>query len=216
MFLPGVARSAGGDVRSMLESEKPKPGQLSDDEQDLALLNRVVEGDRAALTRLYERYYNSLLRFIFRLTGDLEAAQEGVNDVMLVVWNSAERFGGRSRVSTWIMGIAYRKAMKLGAKLRRWKTRFKAADWHDVVEPVVGGEGLTEELVAREQLYRAIRHLTPKQRAVVELTFVFGYSYEEIATIVGCPENTVKTRMFHARARLRELLPKPDERPDTD
>ena len=53
----------------------------------------------------------------------------------------------------------------------------------------------------------ALKSLSPKLRAVVELTYVHGYSYEEIAEIVDCPVNTVKTRMFHARNRLRQVLP---------
>jgi RNA polymerase sigma-70 factor (ECF subfamily) len=206
-FLPPVAGSSPWETADMRETSRKKTQGRGDDEREVALLTRVADGDRAALTQLYERYHSRLLRFIYRLTGDLEAAQEGVNDVMLVVWNSAANFGGRSRASTWIMGIAYRKAMKLSAGLRRWKTRFKAADWHDVVEPAVGHEGLTDELITQELIFRALRRLPPKQRAVVELTYLFGYSYEEIAEIVKCPENTVKTRMFHARARLKELLP---------
>ena len=175
-------------------------------QSDSELIERIVERDRKALTVLYERYYHPLLRFIYRLTGDLEAAQEGVNDVMLVVWSRASTFGGRSKVSTWIMGIAYRKAMKLRLRLHKWNFRFKAADWHETVEPTAGIEGLTDQLVTQDLLFQAIRQLTPKHRAVVELTYHFGYAYVEIAEIVGCPENTVKTRMFHARARLKEIL----------
>ena len=84
------------------------------------MLSRIADGDRNALRQLYGTYYHPLLRFIYRITGRLELAQEGVNDVMLVVWRSSRAFGGRSSVSTWIMGIAYRKALKLLAASRRW------------------------------------------------------------------------------------------------
>jgi len=200
----------------MLDPGENQVAACADDLADVALLERVARGDRGALTRLYERYHGPLLRFIYRLTSDLELAQEGVNDVMLVVWSRASSFGGRSRVSTWIMGIAYRKAMKLGARSRRWSSRFKAADWDEAIEPVAADEGLTEQLVNQELFSRAIRHLPAKQRAVVELTYVFGYSYAEIAEIVKCPENTVKTRMFHARARLKDVLPKLGQRSDVE
>ncbi|HMB73805.1 MAG TPA: sigma-70 family RNA polymerase sigma factor [Gammaproteobacteria bacterium] len=165
-------------------------------------------GDRNALTALYGRYHGSILRFVQRLTGDIETAQEAVNDVMLVVWTRAGTFAGKSKVSTWIMGIAYRKAMKLGTRLQRWTVRFKAADWTEVVERTAALEGQTNRLIEQDLMYRAVQLLPPKQRAVVELTYVYGYSYEEISEIVGCPANTVKTRMFHARARLKELLPR--------
>jgi RNA polymerase sigma-70 factor (ECF subfamily) len=180
--------------------------RAAEDRLDGELLARIAGGDRQALTQLYERYYHSLLRFMHRLTGDLGSAQEGVNDVMLVVWERAGAFGGRSRVATWILGIAYRKALKHRSRLHKWAQRFKAADWEEAVEPLVGNPGLNEELADRDLLYRAFAKLTPRQRAVVELTYYFGYSYEEIARIIGCPENTVKTRMFHARARLKECL----------
>ena len=181
--------------------------QATDDELDAALLDRIGDGDREALTLLYSRYHGRLLRFMQRLTGDVESAQEAINDVMLVVWNSAASFAGRSRASTWIMGIAYNKAMKLRTRLQRWTSRFKAADWDETIERAAASEGLTRDLIEKDLVYRAIMLLPPKQRAVVELTYQFGYSYDEIAEIVGCPPNTVKTRMFHARARLRELLP---------
>jgi RNA polymerase sigma-70 factor (ECF subfamily) len=186
---------------------QPEPKPAPDDALDAELLARIVARDRDALTVLYGRYHGRLLRFLQRLTGDIETAQEAVNDVMLVVWNSASGFGGRSRVSTWIMGIAYRKAMKFRTRMQRWTVRFKAADWSEVVERTAGMEAPMQEVMQSELVYRAMQLLPPKQRAVMELTHYFGYSYEEIAEIVGCPTNTVKTRMFHARARLRELLP---------
>ena len=185
---------------------RPDPGISSVDDEDRRLLAQIAQGDRAALTALYRRYHGAVLRFIQRLTGDIEAANEGVNDVMLVVWKRADSFSGKSKVSTWIMGIAYRKAMKLGTRMQRWASRFKAAEWSDVVERTESLEGLTREVIERDQMYRAIQQLPAKQRAVVELTYYFGYSYDEIAEIVDCPANTVKTRAFHARARLRRYL----------
>jgi RNA polymerase sigma-70 factor (ECF subfamily) len=178
-----------------------------DDAVDAELLAGIAAGDSEALTQLYQRYHGRLLRFLQRLTGDIESAQEAVNDVMLVVWSSADTFAGRSRVSTWIMGIAYRKAMKARMRLQRWTSRFKAADWSELIERRAGIEGPMKDLVDQDLLYRAMQLLPAKQRAVVELTYFFGLNYDEIGEIVGCPTNTVKTRMFHARAKLKTLLP---------
>ena len=178
----------------------------SENKVDAALLERVAGGDRAAFGELYTRYFHEILRFIYRMTGDAESAQEGVNDVMLVVWRNAAKFAGRSRVSTWIMGIAYRKALKLLDISRRWTTRFKAAEFSENIEPRTAGEELTDDRALRELVHKAMQQLSPKQRAVVELTYVHDCSYEEIAAIVECPVNTVKTRMFHARAKLRRAL----------
>lgn len=184
---------------------RPTRARFSDDNADLALLARIGNGDRNALRDLYTTYYHPLLRFIYRITGRLDLAQEGVNDVMLVVWGSSRSFGGRSSVSTWIMGIGYRKALKLLASSRRWTDRFVGVP-EDVIEryaPLV--EQSDDDL--RDLLDEALRHLSPEHRAVVELTYFYGCSYEEIAAIADCPVNTVKTRMFHARAKLKKLLP---------
>ena len=184
------------------------PSQSSRNDQDVELLRRIAtDRDRKALSELYERYYNNLQRFLYRVTHDLELAQEGINDVMLVVWNRASTFSGRSKASTWILGIAYRKGLKLAEKANRWSSRFKAADWSESVEPVTASPGHTDEIATEDLINHALRSLPPKQRAVVELTYLQGCSYEEIAEIVDCPVNTVKTRMFHARASLRKLLP---------
>jgi RNA polymerase sigma-70 factor (ECF subfamily) len=176
------------------------------DTTDLALLRRIDHGDRDALRKLYGTYYHPLLRFIYRITGRLDLAQEGVNDVMMVVWRNSRSFGGRSTVSTWLMGIAYRKALKALEASRRWSTRFAAVDFDDWVErSELAAEPINEDL--RDLLEEGLRHLSPEHRAVVELTYFYGCSYEEIAAIADCPVNTVKTRMFHARAKLKKLLP---------
>jgi RNA polymerase sigma-70 factor (ECF subfamily) len=188
------------------EFKRPARARFSDDSADLVLLERVASGDREALRDLYGTYYHPLLRFIYRITGRLDLAQEGVNDVMLVVWRSSQSFGRRSTVSTWIMGIAYRKALKLLAASRRWTGRLANDPIEDLVErsPLLA-EHSDDDL--RDLLDEALRHLSAEHRAVVELTYFYGCSYEEIAVIAACPVNTVKTRMFHARAKLKTLLP---------
>ena len=188
------------------ELKRPARARFSDDSADLVLLERVARGDREALRDLYGTYYHPLLRFIYRITGRLDLAQEGVNDVMLVVWRSSQSFGHRSTVSTWIMGIAYRKALKLLAASRRWTGRLASDPIDDLVErsPLLA-EHSDDDL--RDLLDEALRHLSAEHRAVVELTYFYGCSYEEIAVIAACPVNTVKTRMFHARAKLKTLLP---------
>ena len=180
--------------------------QPSRNETDLALLERIEQGDRAALHELYQSYYHALLRFIERITRSPELAQEGVNDVMLTVWRNGTSFGRRSSVSTWIMGIAYHKALKALASRQRWSSRFgfHIDDFEDRSEVVVDED---EQRDLRETLHKALEALSPAQRAVVELTYYGGYSYDEIAAIMECSVNTVKTRMFYARAKLRKALP---------
>jgi RNA polymerase sigma-70 factor (ECF subfamily) len=193
---------AMNDQAKVLELQPRQPPK----ESDLRLLERIAAGDKAALHELYLAYYHRVLRFMKRITGNLDLAQEGVNDVMLTVWRSSTSFEGRSSVSTWIMGIAYRIALKRLEKSRRWTSRFgfNLEDFED--RPEIAVEP-SEHADLRDTLEHALGALSPEQRAVVELTYFNGCSYEEIARIAGCPVNTVKTRMFHARAKLRRLVP---------
>ncbi|MEA2602157.1 MAG: hypothetical protein QOF89_3149 [Acidobacteriota bacterium] len=173
-------------------------------DDELVLLRRVATKDRKAFEALYHIYYRRLFGYVLKLTRKADVVEEVVNDVMLAIWSHAPGFDGRSRPSTWIFGIAYHKALK--ALARRPPA---AEDGAEGPEPVAADE--PESLAARRELAtvlgRALHSLSPEQRAVVELTYYYGLAYAEIAEIVGCPVNTVKTRMFHARRRLKELLP---------
>jgi RNA polymerase sigma-70 factor, ECF subfamily len=186
---------------------RPTRAKFSDNESDLRLLARIAHGDRDAFRELYVTYYQPVLRFIHRITRQFDLAQEGVNDVMLVVWGSGNSFGHRSMVSTWIMGIAYRKALKLLERSRRWSSRVTAVDFHAWPERFEAAVELIDNADLRDLLEEALRQLSPEHRGVVELTYFHGCSYQDIAVIADCPVNTVKTRMFHARAKLRKLLP---------
>jgi len=181
--------------------------KFSDDTSDLALLARISHGDRGALREMYDVYYHPLRRFIYRVTGHVDIADEGVNDAMLVVWNNASRFAHRSSVSTWIMGIAYHKALKLLARKRRWTDRFAAIDFDAWIEHSSPAVDSSVHGDLSDLLEQGLKHLSPEHRAVVELAYFYGSSYEEIAAIAGVPVNTVKTRMFYARAKLRKVLP---------
>jgi RNA polymerase sigma-70 factor (ECF subfamily) len=186
---------------------KQQPSKLDGDERDRELLARSNRGDRQAFHELYAKYYHPLLRFIYRITGQLDLAQEAINDVMLVIWQQGHTFAGRSRLATWIMGIAYRKALKLLQKSRRWSDRISHVDIFALPEPSLDNGEPTSGVDLKDLLEQGMKTLSANQRAVVELTYYYGCSYEEIAIIVDCPVNTVKTRMFHARAKLKAVLP---------
>jgi RNA polymerase sigma-70 factor (ECF subfamily) len=173
------------------------------DTADARLLARVAGGDREAFERLYHVYFPRLTRFLNRSTRNLQLIEEIVNDTMLVVWKKAPSWDARCKVSTWIFAIAWRKALKA---------------LHDMDEPVDAAPELMEAgpdsqpdrqfalLRQHEAVDAAIKVLPVEQRAVVQLTYFHDMGYADIADVMGCPENTVKTRMFHARRRLAALL----------
>ena len=167
--------------------------------QDAELLRQVARRDRQAFTALYRRYHPRLFGYLRRLLSDVQIVEEVVDDVMFVVWTDARRFAGNSAVSSWIFGIAYRRAMSALRSESRHHARIERGTSPErTAAPQPKGRDLIET---------ALRQLSPNHRQVVELTYFFGFSYQEIAAIADCPVNTVKTRMFHARKRLRYLLP---------
>jgi RNA polymerase sigma-70 factor (ECF subfamily) len=171
---------------------------------EAALLRRVAQGERLAFDVFYRAYYRRLHRFLEQVIRRPELVGEVLNDTMLVVWRKAGTFNYSSRVSTWIFAIAYRRALK--ALKRAPDPGVEVALTED---PLQVDPGLEQSLVERDtarRLRAALAVLTADQRAVVELTYYHGYAYREIAQIVGCPVDTVKTRMFYARRKLRDLL----------
>jgi len=175
--------------------------EATPESEDQACLAAVARGDRAAFERLYRRYYDRLFRFVLRVTGRMNLVEDVISETMIVIWRKADGYRAAARPSTWIFGIAYRKALKaLSRELRA----------PDLVDELPEIEQPPADTLDREGLHAAIRQavmrLPPEHRAVVDLTFFLNRSYEEAALILGCPVGTVKSRMFHARAKLRPLL----------
>ncbi|WP_157982225.1 RNA polymerase sigma factor [Oceanicella sp. SM1341] len=168
---------------------------------DTDLLAAIAAGDMDAFEQFHRRYFARIMRFAARIVDSHDVAEEIANDALMTVWRTAGRFEGRSKVSTWIFGIAYRMALKAREKSGRRRGDV------ELDEGLVGdaGEG-AEAVILRHDLAGALERLKPELRAVVELTYFNGYLYTEIADIMECPVGTVKTRMMTARRRLRELL----------
>ncbi len=174
----------------------------SDNDAECALLRQVAAKDRAALSALYAQYHRRLCRFLSRLTRRNDLIEEVINDCFWVVWQKADSFRGDSRASTWIMGIAYRCALRA---LRQ------DGGMEAVEDAAAGSHGASVDPQAayemRDWLDKGMRHLSPDQRLVLDLAYGGGHSLEEISAIMQCPVSTVKARMFHARVKLRNLLP---------
>ena len=168
------------------------------------LVTQIAAGELRAFEQLYRAYHPRLTRFLERVTRRPSLVGELLNDTMWVVWKRADSYNGRSKVSTWIFAIAYRKALKAMGSIDEPIESVPADDSPQTATPN------PEQQLAHRQLGAALRHvlgdLSVEQRAVVDLTYFHDIGYREIGAIVGCPVDTVKTRMFHARRRLRTLL----------
>jgi RNA polymerase sigma-70 factor (ECF subfamily) len=170
-------------------------------ERDNELLVAVAGGSREALGDLYLGHHRRLVRFLSRFTSSYENVEEIINDTFLVVWQSAKDFRFASQVSTWIISIAYRTLTK---SLRSQKNHIDAQGWGEHTEPTADP---TTNAEIQDWLRRGLSQLPVEQRLTLELAFHMGHSLHEIASITDCSVGTVKARMFHARAKLRQFLP---------
>ena len=171
--------------------------------EDMRLFAGVVARDLNAFEALYRLYHPRLARFLLNLLHRPTLVEEVLNDTLFVVWERSDTFRGASKLSTWIFAIAYRKAMKA---LRRLDEPIEDRDADmrpsesDAPDAPFGRQRTQEALLA------ALAKLSPDHRTVVDLTYFHEMGYREIAAIMDCPVDTVKTRMFHARRHLRRLM----------
>lgn len=165
--------------------------------QDGELVARVAQGDGNAFRELYGRFADRVFRYALTLLRNRHLAEEVVQETMVAVWQGAGSFAGRSQVSSWIFGIARNQAYRL---LREEEKGERTAN-----EPTCAPD--PADAVEQEDRVRdAVAALPPGEREVVFLAFYEGLSYREIAGLLGIPEGTVKSRMYHAKRRLAEVL----------
>lgn len=170
---------------------------------DMRLMQRIAKGDLRAFERFYRDFQPRLTRFLTLMLRRPHLVEEVLNDTMMVVWNKADSYTGKSRVSTWIFTIAYRKGAKALRNLDEPVEDFS-------LENRPGTEAAADVAMDRRQmndrLLKGLASLSPDHRSVVDLTYFQEFDYREIAQIMECPVDTVKTRMFHARRRLKDVL----------
>jgi RNA polymerase sigma-70 factor (ECF subfamily) len=170
---------------------------------EIDLIHRVAARDGGAFETLYRGYYPRLRRFIERVTRRPQLVDEIVDDTMLVVWRKASSYNLRSALSTWIFGIALKCALKA---LKTFDSPVDFDPDNCPGQSTAGPEGVLQQHEMRVSIERALGALSSDHRAVVELCYFEGRSCAEIASIMQCPVNTVKTRMYYARRQLRILM----------
>ena len=188
----------GGQTSEPRSAVAPSPAL-----EDARLIGLVAARDLRAFERLYRIYHPRLTRFLTNILRRAHLVEEALNDTMMVVWRRPESFNGTSKVSTWIFAIAYRTALKARS---RHDEPMEDRDANLRPSLDVGPERQLDRRQAQEILAGALGRLPAEQRAVVDLTYFHEAGYREIAEILDCPIGTVKTRMHHARRRLKDLL----------
>jgi len=161
------------------------------------LLAKVANQDSMAFQQLYDLFANRVFRYAFTILHDKHLAEEIAQETMIAVWKGASRFAGRSKPSTWIFGIARNQSLTLLRKEKRAET---------TGSPELVQADPSKHLIQHEHVMNALNELSADHREVVFLTYYEGLSYGEIAEILGIPSGTVKSRMFHAKRKLAEVL----------
>ncbi len=169
---------------------------------EATLLAGVAAGERQAFDQLYRQYFPRLARFLGRMARNPLLVEEVINDTMLVVWQKAASYNASCKVSTWVFAIAYRKALKA----LKWEDAPLEADPAQIGSEDSAPEPLAERRELHAVVAQALERLPLVHRIAVVLAFYHDMDYAEIAEVTGCPVNTVKTRMFHARRKLKQLL----------
>ena len=171
---------------------------------DEVLIGRIANGDRLAMQVLFARHHVRVYRFVLRLTRDPSGAEDLISEVFLDVWRQAGRFEARSAVSTWLLAIARYKA--LSALRKRTDEELDEEQAASIADTADTPEEAIQKKDKSEILKECLTSLSAEHREIIDLVYYHEKSVEEVAEIVGIPENTVKTRMFYARKRLAELL----------
>jgi RNA polymerase sigma-70 factor (ECF subfamily) len=179
------------------------------DERDRAWLERVAQADEGAHRALFDAYYARMFSFSVRRLGDASLAEEVVADVFFEVWRSADRYEGRSKISSWLFGIAQFKCMAADRNRKRSKRSAVIPTKVEHLHAMPDESELEEVLQMREELRRTtdlLEGLPQGQREVLELAFIEELSYDDIGARLGISQGTVKSRIARARKHLRSGL----------
>ena len=184
-----------------------QPGpKLSDRE----LVHLCVAGDPSGWRLLYDRYVGQVIRFVSALGVAVEERDDAVQEVFVAVYRSLPGFRGESQLSTWIYRIAARHVAKLASR-RRFRDMLSSVLWRELKDDADANQAGQESLERSselEMLDRMLQRLSAKKRTALVLCEIEGLPVEQVAEIVGCPVNTVWSRLHHARAELTRLAKK--------
>jgi RNA polymerase sigma-70 factor (ECF subfamily) len=176
---------------------------------DLDLIRRMQAGDDDAVRDMYALYGQRLYAYALRLTNDPATAEDVTQNTLVTAWRTARTFRGEGRLIAWLLGIVHHTAMKA--------LRGDTPYLDDVAEETISEDHPSPEEQAqvrdeRRWVRQGIQHLSSEHRAVLELIFYQGLSFNEAAQVLNVPVGTVKSRLSYARNHLRGVLARTEER----
>lgn len=173
--------------------------------QGRTLLKAIAAKDDSAIAAFYRLFEPTVYGFALSRLNDPHAAADILNEVMMEVWKSADRFEGRAKISTWLLSITHFKIID----------RYRADKRHEHdemdTEPaddstVVQQDKLLEAMQDADVLKSALDKLSPEHRQVLHLAFFEDMNYSEIGQVMGVPEGTIKSRVYHAKKLVKLQL----------
>jgi RNA polymerase sigma-70 factor (ECF subfamily) len=184
------------------EPERAQPGAAADLAAGLRL---VARGDADAFDAVYDHVAASVFGVVRRVVRDPAQSEEVTQDVLLEVWRDAAKFDpGRGSATAWVMMLAHRRAVDRVRSVQKESERERRTAVADV--PFDEVAEAVESSLERERVRRCLGSLTALQRESVTLAYYGGYTYSQVAGLLGVPGGTVKTRMRDALIRLRDCL----------
>jgi RNA polymerase sigma-70 factor, ECF subfamily len=171
--------------------------------QEKHLMEHVAAGDSSAFRQLYDLSYGKVARYVQKVMNDASLADDILVQTYTVAWQKSTTFKGNGRITTWLIGIARNIIFREFRKVKKhepFEEEFCAADTQSQFRVEV--ESTNAALKA------SLQSLSVKHREILELVFYQDFNYMEVAELIGIPENTVKTRVFHAKQALKNVLEK--------
>jgi RNA polymerase sigma-70 factor, ECF subfamily len=204
--MAAVARMAGMD-RPEIRERQPGPCLAEQDDPDLScLMARVARGDHEAFEAVYDELAGPVYGMIRQVLRDPAQSEEVAQEVMLEVWRSASRFDpARGTAAAWARTIAHRRAVdRVRAESTSTRHEQRAA-----ADPVTGPDEVAETVVATldgQRVRRCLGGLTELQRQSITLAYYDGYTYPQVAKLLGVALGTVKTRIRDGLIRMRDCM----------
>jgi RNA polymerase sigma-70 factor, ECF subfamily len=168
---------------------------------ELQLLLRVAERDEAAFSLLYERVRKPIFSFIYRMVGNQALAEDLLADVLFQVWENASQFRGESKAMTWLFTIARNRVISHLRK--RSHDQLDENRMDEMVDPAPSPSTILGDLERQKIMLGLLDRLNVEHREVLLLAYYQGMSLNEMSEVLDCSETTIKSRMFHARTKLR-------------